>query len=151
MVRHLLDTIILQNEKKAFLIILFTIILALSTGYIISLEPDWLRLSVDPSRPKHMSAVVLGLMGIFLIFKWPEVGLLSLVAIIFSNASEALVRFHSMPSLLQFLVPLLIIVVTFQTFISKRRSLYQIHDRLANNLRSLNLSLFGYCGKSFTD
>lgn len=120
MVKQLLDTPI-QDVKVKLLLGLLIILPALVLGYIISLDPDWLILGFEPTRPKHLFGLLIGMMAIIAILKWPEVGLLGLIAILYSNASEVLVRFHSLPSLLQFLVPLLIITIIFQILILHRQ------------------------------
>ncbi len=120
MVKQQLDTPI-QDVKVILLLGLLIILPALVLGYIISLDPDWLRLGFDLTRPKYLFGLIVGLIAVLVVLKWPEVGLLGLAAISFSNASEVLVSFHSLPSLLQLLVPLLIITIVVHTLILQRK------------------------------
>ena len=110
------------QDRKGFLLICFLVaLLAFISGYIISLDPDWVRIEFNLTRPKHLYAFILGFISILLILKKPEIGLLLLVALLYGNASEAFARYHSMPSILQLLVLLLLITIIIQKLILRKQ------------------------------
>lgn len=94
---------------SSFVILCF--ILSIVAGYLINLNLPWLRIFFIPSDPKHIFLFIIAVIYTLVIFKWPNIGLLSLIIVVYSNVSEVGVRFHDMPSILQILVPFLIIVL----------------------------------------
>ena len=99
------------NQENFWLLSLAIILFALALGYVISLDPDWLRIGFEPTLIKHLLGLLVGVAVAITIFRWPEIGLLGLVAVIYTNASEIGVRFHNLPSALQLLVLVLIIIL----------------------------------------
>ncbi len=68
-------------------------------------------LQFDPVHPTHLLIFITFLLGSAIVFHKPELGLLLLIALVYSNASEVTVRFHGWPSALQALGTLLGLVV----------------------------------------
>jgi len=69
------------------------------------------ELNLVPEKPSQMLAFVALLSGATIVFKKPEIGLILLVAVVYSNASEIAVRNHGLPSALQALGILLGLVI----------------------------------------
>ena len=96
-------------------------LLALALGYLSSLDPQWLRLEFDLTRTANWVVFLAAVAVALSILRWPEFGLLGLIAIVFTNASEAGVRFHHLPSILQLLIPLLVIALIGRRMTSGRQ------------------------------
>ncbi|HXF05571.1 MAG TPA: O-antigen ligase family protein [Blastocatellia bacterium] len=95
-------------------------LLAMALGYYVSLDPGWLRVWIDLTRASHWLGVLIGA-GVFLvILRWPGVGLLLLVATIYTNISEIGVRHYQWPSLLQLVMPLLALAILGRQLVSSR-------------------------------
>lgn len=86
-------------------------LLALTLGYYLSLDPQWLRVGFDPTRASHWLGVVVGLGALPVLLKWPNLGLLLLVAAVYTNLSEIGVRQYQWPSLIQLATLLLALVI----------------------------------------
>jgi O-antigen ligase len=102
---------------------LVTSLLALILGYYLSLDPTWLRIGFEPSRASHVFGLFAGIAGMLAILKWPEVGLLMLVAVLYTNLSEIGVRNYHWPSLLQLMLPLLALAILGRRLMSGRQKL----------------------------
>jgi len=102
---------------------LATSLLALGLGYYLSLDPTWLRVGFEPSRASHLLGLLVGIAGTLALLKWPEVGLLLLVATIYTNLSEIGVRNYDLPSLIQLMVPLLALAILGRQLMSSERKL----------------------------
>src|SRR3990172_356964 len=83
------------NQENFWLLSLAIILFALALGYVISLDPDWLRIGFEPTLIKHLLGLLVGVAVAITIFRWSEIG----------------VRFHNLPSALQLLVLVLIIIL----------------------------------------
>lgn len=106
------------KPSKGWIPGLVTAVLAAALGYLVSLSPAWLHLGFDPATPTAWIGVLLAASVGGVIMKWPETGVLALIAIIYTNASELGVRFHYLPSALQFAAPLLMIGLTARQLIA---------------------------------
>ena len=139
------------NQENFWLLSLVIILFALALGYVISLDPDWLRIGFEPALIKHLLGLLVGVTVAITIFRWPDIGLLGLVAVIYTNASEIGVRFHNLPSALQLLVLVLIIILIGRQLVLRGQRL--VFDSLivwliiygavifASSARSFNLQL----------
>ena len=108
-----------QKPLSLWLLRLAATLLVLGLGYTISLSPSWLHLGFRLTDPTHLIGL-LGMLAVALaILKWPEAGLLGLLAVIYTNASEVGVRFHELPSLLQAFLPVLLIALTVRWLIRR--------------------------------
>ncbi|MBI4468903.1 MAG: O-antigen ligase family protein [Acidobacteria bacterium] len=92
--------------SEFMLIALAASFLALGGGYYLSLNPTWLHLDFQPSQAIHWAGFLIGAAGMFVILIRPELGLLAMVAAVYTNVSEVGVRYHHLPSVLQFIVVL---------------------------------------------
>ena len=86
-----------------------SILFAIVLGYWASTDPMGLRLV--PTNIVQLLAISALLLGFAFLFHKPQAGLLVLVALVYSNASEIAVRYHGMPSALQALAILLFLVI----------------------------------------
>src|SRR4030067_2927785 len=111
------------NQENFWFLSLAIILFALALGYVISLDPDWLRIGFEPTLIKHLLGLLVGVAVAITIFRWPEIGLLVLVAVIYTNASEAGVRVHNLPSALQLLVLGLIISLVVRQLVLRGKRL----------------------------
>lgn len=102
---------------------LVTTLLAVALGYYLSLDPAWLHLGFEPSPTSYFLGLLAGCLGLVAILKWPETGLLILVAVIYTNGSEIAVRYHHWPSLLHLMAPLLVIGILGRQLMSSGRKL----------------------------
>src|SRR4030042_7026513 len=76
-----------------------SILLAVALGYWANTRP--VDFNPIPAHPVQLLAFAAILLGSVFVFQKPELGLLLLVAFVYSNASEIAVRYHGIPSLLQ--------------------------------------------------
>ncbi|MBN1569679.1 MAG: O-antigen ligase family protein [Acidobacteria bacterium] len=86
-----------------------SILFAAIAGKWIGTDPG--IVNFDPLRLEHMLVLAAALLGFAFLYRKPESGLLLLLALLYSNASEVAVRFHGLPSILQGLALLLGLVV----------------------------------------
>ncbi len=86
-----------------------SILFAVALGFWASTNPVGLRLL--PTNSAQFLAVSALLLGFAFLFHKPQIGLLVLIAVVYSNASEVAVRNYGMPSTLQLLCILLFLVV----------------------------------------
>jgi putative inorganic carbon (hco3(-)) transporter len=121
-------------------VILLTGLLAGALGYLISLDPPWLRLGLDPTRPADLLTLLAGAAAAVVVLRWPEAGLLGLVAMLYSNASEVGVRVHRLPSVLQFLALLLLLAMLGRQLAARRRAF--VWDRRTLLLVAYGIVLF---------
>lgn len=91
--------------------------LTLALGYLISLDPPWLHLDFHPTNLRHLLLLIGGLAVAWMMLRYPEAGLLGLIAILYTNASEVGVRFHHLPSILQVFLPVLVLAVVARRLI----------------------------------
>ncbi len=102
-----------------------SILFAVALGYWASTDPVGLRLV--PTNSAQLLALSALLLGFVFLFHKPQAGLLILVALVYSNASEIAVRYHGMPSALQALVILLFLVLL-------GRQLQVSHERMRGDI-----------------
>jgi len=78
-------------------------LLSLAAGFYVARGPSWLSLGLDAFGPLHLLAATAGVLCLVVVLKRPEAGMLLLVAVLYTNLSEVLVRNYRLPSLLQLL------------------------------------------------
>lgn len=98
-------------------------LLTLTFGYVISLDPPWLHLDFTLTHPKHLLLFLAGLVIACLIVRRPEAGLLGLLAVLYTNASEIGVRVHHLPSTLQVFLPVLMLALVARHLTDPRHRL----------------------------
>jgi O-antigen ligase len=113
----------LRHRGNVWFLGLVTSLLALALGYYLSLDPTWVRVGFEPTRASHWLGVLVGIGGLLAILKWPEIGLLLLVAAVYTNVSEIGVRNYHWPSLIQLVVPLLALAILGRQLLSSRSKL----------------------------
>lgn len=91
-----------QLRLAAIAVAVLALIACAGVGYFLALEPAWLD-RVDLRSQGQQIAVAGGFLCLLAIFKWPELGLLLLVALIYTNASEPAIQALNIPSPLQLL------------------------------------------------
>src|SRR4030067_3064022 len=111
------------NQENFWLLSFVIVLFALAWGYVISLSPYWLRIGFGPTLIKHLLGLLVGVAVAITIFRWPDIGLLGLVAVIYTNASEGGGRFHNLPSALQLLVLGLIISLVVRQLVLRGKRL----------------------------
>ncbi len=77
------------------------VLACLGTGAYLAQEPDWLRTDISAFGPQHLIALLLGLWLLVHSFRHPNHGVLVIVALLATNASEIAVRYYGLPSPLQ--------------------------------------------------
>ncbi len=95
------------------------VLCAIGLGFWASTGP--VELNLIPSHPAQLLVFVGLLLGSTVVFRKPELGLLVLVGLVYSNASEIGVRFHGMPSVLQGLGVMLALVVLGRHLTARER------------------------------
>lgn len=78
-------------------------LLAVSIGCLATQESELLQIHFLPTAKNFIALAILLLLGVILL-RCPTLALISLILFIFLNLSQLLVRFHSLPSFLQFMV-----------------------------------------------
>ena len=76
---------------------------AVCAGYYVGLGPGWLGAPAAQWQMILLFGGVIAALGLWAVFKRPEAGLLMLVVLLYTNASEVGVRRYDLPSLLQLL------------------------------------------------
>lgn len=97
--------IVAASDRRAIQLLVCAAVaaVALFAGYYTSHGPGWLDAPADQWKEILLLGLVVGSLGIWAVFKRPEAGLLMLVTLFYTNASEVGVRHYSLPSLLQLL------------------------------------------------
>jgi hypothetical protein len=106
-----------RNQSRFLLEISFVvscILAAFASGYFVSQYPDALQLDFRLFQVKSSVVILAAVSLTFVVFRFPQVGLFLLIGVVYSNISEVGVRSFSFPSLLQFLVPLLLLVIAIR-------------------------------------
>lgn len=84
-------------------------LLTLALGYLVSIDPSWLHIEWHLTQPKYLILLPASVATACLIMKHPEAGILGLIAVLYTNVSEIVVRVHHLPSILQMLLPVLLL------------------------------------------
>lgn len=92
-----------EGRLPALLVGLAGALLAVCAGYYASRGPGWLDVPLDRWKEILVIGAGAGALGLWAVFKRPEAGLLMLIALFYTNASEVGVRHYGLPSLLQLL------------------------------------------------
>lgn len=110
------------------------VLLTVLIGYLATLDALLLEVHFSPTGTNLLALAILVALGVT-VLKYPRLALISLVVFIFLNLSQLLVRFHSLPSVLQFAI----LPVAATAWIHRDPRIGMA--RLGN---SLTVSLFGY-------
>ncbi len=112
-----------QSRNDVWVVGPTTTLVALGLGYYISLHPAWLRMGFDLTRREALLGLLAGALIAIAALKWPQSGLLGLVALLYANVSEVGVRAHGLPSVLQLLWPVLLFAVIGSVLVTARHTL----------------------------
>lgn len=92
-------------------------------GSYLASGPSWLNPALPEIGPVQVIGALAGIAGLALAYRRPDVGVIIVVALLYSNASEVAVRFHGFPS------PLLIAVAAILAGAATRRSVQRSDSR----------------------
>jgi len=109
----------LEHSRLSLFILFLT---CLGLGWVFSLDPDWIYLPFDPTRPQHVAGLVVALAAVIVSLKTPRFVVILLLALIFTNASEVGVRYHHLPSVIQIVVILAVLSFLYQWLVTRGRS-----------------------------
>jgi O-antigen ligase len=84
-----------------WLIVLVVGLIPLLGAYTVSHDPSWLHIRFDLAQPRSILALCVSLALGVAILRWPKFGILAMLAVIFTNASDVGIRYHDLPSVLQ--------------------------------------------------
>jgi O-antigen ligase len=91
-----------QVRLAALAVAVLALLACAGVGYLVALGPGWLD-RIDLRSQGQQIALAGAFLCLIAIFKWPELGLLLLVALVYTNASEPAIRALNIPSPLQLL------------------------------------------------
>jgi glycosyltransferase involved in cell wall biosynthesis/Ser/Thr protein kinase RdoA (MazF antagonist) len=90
-----------DTQPWTYLLAAAASLLALLAGHYAAAGPEWLNAQFSEAVPLYLIALVAGVLCLVAVFSRPEAGLLILVALLYTNASELVVREFGLPSPLQ--------------------------------------------------
>ncbi|MFM5923941.1 MAG: glycosyltransferase [Novosphingobium sp.] len=96
---------ILSSERAAAVAVVAAAVLAsILAGTYLAHGPAWLGGDIGSFGPQHLAAAMAGAFVLVLAFRRPDIGLLMLVGLVATNASEVGVRYYGLPSPLQLIL-----------------------------------------------